>query len=105
MLQRIIFNDQDISRFQDNVDKAITPLQNATLTGGQLIENVNLSTGVDNLIDHSLGYAPKLILPFAPSAQATIWSPSTSALSNSNVSTTKFNLRTDGICTVNVWVK
>lgn len=103
--QKIQFQEQSISLFQDNVDRALIPIQNAPLVGGQILSNVSLISGQDNLISHTLGYSPTIILPMAPNVNSTIWSPTTVSLFGSNVSTTQINLRCSSSCIASVVVK
>jgi len=105
MLNKITFDKQDISLFQDNVDLALIPLQTAPLSGGTLLSNIGLTSGQDNLISHSLGYAPTIIVIGCPNVDTRVWSPTTSSLSGSNVSTTTINLRCSTTCIVSVFLK
>jgi hypothetical protein len=117
-LTKIDFTDSNIARFQDNVATALTPLQNSTLIGGILLTSivnkasvnyVSLTSGQDNIISHSLGHAPSLILFFAPNVNSTLWSPAVAATTQSivqgtNSSSTQVNLRCSSTCTVSVWI-
>lgn len=103
-LQKINFTDQSTSLFQDNVDKALTPIQNAPLVGGNLLKSVSLTSGQDNLINHNLGSTPTMILPLVPNVSTTVWSPDTAALQGSNASPTQINLRVSTSCIISIWV-
>ena len=105
MLQRIQTTDQNLQAVQDNVDAELVKLQTATLSGGQILTSLSLTSGADNIISHQLGYAPTLILALAPNVDTRIWSPTTATLSGSNVSKTKVNLRCSTTCTASVWLK
>lgn len=116
---KVDFRDQSISLFQDNVDRALIPLQNSSLSGGQLLTSivdnvsvkyVTLILAQDNILSHSLGYKPSLILFFAPNVDTRLWSPVVTTTSQTiqngtNASTTQVNLRCSATCTVSVWVK
>lgn len=105
MLLKVNSSDQTLSLIQDNIDNALIPLQNSPLSGGQILASVHLTNAVDNLINHSLGYAPTQILALVPNVDTRIWSPTTATLSNSNVSRTQINLRCSTACVVSVWVR
>lgn len=47
--------DQIISRFQDNVEQAISLLPSTEIIQGRLIKNINLVASTPNQIDHKLG--------------------------------------------------
>lgn len=102
---QINFKDKDTALFQDNVNNALIPLQNAPLSGGQLLSNLSLTAAQDNLISHSLGYSPTILLAMIPNVNTTIWSPVTASLNGSNVSSSQINLRCSTTCVVSVMVK
>lgn len=104
-LKRIITQDKNIQLIQDNVDSALTPLQNGTFTNGQLLKNLSLISGQDNLISHNLGYVPTIILSLMPNMQSTIWSPNSTSLNGSNANSSQINLRCSASCVASIWVK
>ncbi len=103
-LKTINFTDKNLQMLQDNVDAAITPIQRAPLTGGVLLSNISLTSGQDNLVEHTLGRRPQIVIPGVPTANSTIWSPTTASLGNQNSNTQYINLRCSTSCTVSVWV-
>lgn len=103
-LQKIITQDKDILLVQNNVEAALIPLQNAPLTGGQILLNITLVAGIDNLIPHTLGFAPTLIIFSASNVQTILWSPETTALSGTNKSSKKINVWCTANCVASIWV-
>lgn len=90
MLKKIQSSDQNLSLVQDNVDAALTPLQNAPLNGGSLLKNtsptpapgansslVPLTSGANNPIAHNLGHVPTAYFIGPPNVQSVIWVTST----------------------------
>lgn len=101
---KINFDDSDISRFQDNVERAIAPLQAVPMVGGNVLTDVVLTSGQDNLIRHGLDHVPQYFIVVKIQANSNIWSPNTATLSNANASRIYLNLRCSTTCTVSVWV-
>lgn len=104
MLKKVQTSDQTLSLVQDFVDQALTPLQKSPLTGGRILPDITLTTGVDNLVPHFLGYVPRLVLPMIPNVSTTIWSPITATLNGTSASSEVINLRCSATCVVNIWV-
>lgn len=96
--------NQDLSLIQDSIDKALTSLQNAPLTGGKILKNISLVAAQDNLVPHNLGYVPRLAFSLLPNVDTRIWNPTTSALNGASVSNSVINLRCSTSCIVSVWV-
>lgn len=104
-LKRIITADKDIQLIQDNTDNALTPLQNSPLVNGNLLSNLNLISGQDNLINHNLGHVPTASIAGIPNVNTTIWSPGSPSINNQSSNSQVINLRCSTSCTVSVWVK
>lgn len=105
--RQIPLGDQNLALIQDSTRQAFGALQKIPFIKGQLLQSKNSSTGAKsttlpltagqaNTFQHSLGYAPQFVLPFAPSAQATIWVTATTK--------TSVTLQTSANCNVQVWV-
>ncbi len=103
MLSRIQTTDQEIQLIQDNVDKALTPLQSIPMVGGAVV-STSLISGQDNLIRHGLGRLPKLFLVGNLNANSVVWSPDTSTLNNASSDSIFINLRCSSDCTISLWV-
>jgi hypothetical protein len=103
-LKKIITPDRDLQLIQDNIDAALQPIQNASILNGILLEDVDLTTGVDNLVAHPLGRIPQLILIGVPDVNATIWSPVNSEIGNRSSSAQYINLQCSADCIVSMWV-
>lgn len=100
-LKRIRTPDQTLQLIQDAVQQAFTSLQGLPFVGGQFLagktsQTLALTAGQDNVFTHTLGYIPKVVLPFAPNVQAAIWVTSSSR--------TSVTLRCSANCSVQVWV-
>ena len=106
-LKRIQTSDQNLMFIQDNVAQALQSLQSVPFGGGSLVQVASASNGVqttalpliagqDNVFQHTLGYAPKLVLPLAPNVQSTIWNPSSTK--------TTITIRCSVTCTAAVWI-
>lgn len=104
-LRKINTGDRDLELIQANVDESLKKLEVAPLTGGNLLADLALATGSDNLVQHGLGYTPSLILVFAPSADAYVWSPTSTQLAGARANATYINLRASAACVASVWVK
>lgn len=104
MLQQINTPDKNIQLIQDFVNAALTKLQNAPLAGGVLLSRVTLTSGQDNLVQHTLGRMPTLYFNSIPNVSTTIWSPNTASLNGSNSDSTRINLRCSTTCIVNIWI-
>ena len=96
--------NQDLSLIQDNIDKALIPLQNEPLAGGRILKNVSLTAAQDNFISHGLGYVPRLAFAFLPNVDTRIWNPVTASLNGASASNSVINLRCSTSCIVSVWV-
>jgi hypothetical protein len=103
-MPKINFNDSEISRFQDNVDTALTPLQSMPMVGGTVLVNVALVSAQDNLVRHGLGRRPQYFIIVKSQVNSTFWSPNSISLNNANADATYINLRCSANATVSVWV-
>ena len=97
MLKKILTPEKDLQLIQDNVDEALTPLQQSPLTGGNLLTGAFLTAGVDNKLEHRLGQTPTLWALVRQNTNTTVW----------EVSADKrfLVLRCGANCIVSVWVK
>jgi hypothetical protein len=96
-LQKINFGDQNSRLIQDNVDAALTKLQNGQFVGGQSLGSVSLKAASDNVISHALGYSPVFVITSLPNVQSTVW--------NTAKTTNNVTLKCSADCTVSLWVK
>lgn len=103
-LKRINTSDKNLQLIQDFTDAALIPLQQQSLSGGVMLKNISLIAAQDNLIEHTLGRMPQLVLALVPNANSTIWSPLSATLGNQSSNTQYVNLRCSASCTLNVWV-
>lgn len=56
-LQRINTQDRVINMIQDNISNILEPLSNVPLNSGQILQNVSLTTGSNNVV-HKLARRP-----------------------------------------------
>lgn len=102
--QRINTTDQDVQIIQDNISKALTPIENSPLIGGVVLRNITITSGVDNFIPHTLNRFPQIYFVGIPNVNTTIWSPVSTFLNGNNVNAQYINLRASTTCVVNVWI-
>lgn len=129
-LQRVFSADQNLSRVQDNVAKALNAIEQATtrtvttdasgkpsvssnqsanpFIGGILI-TVSLIHGGDNLVPHGLARVPQICIAGVPDVNATIWQAATVQLkdgtgTNQSSNSNYINLQCSADCNVSVWV-
>ena len=57
--QRINTDNYDLETVQSNVGKTLDLLTKGALSGGVLLEGIDLTTGAPNLIEHGLGREPQ----------------------------------------------
>lgn len=94
----IQFQDDKLSRFQGNVDDAVSQITGNPLINGVLIEGVALLSGQDNQVGHQLGRAYRLWIVVKNNANAVVWE-------QTSVDSSKFvNLHASAACTVSLWV-
>lgn len=119
--KQINTSDKNLQLIQDNVQQAISALQqssridqpgqpaqaSSTITsaflGGQVLSNVKLSSGQDNLVPHLLNRTPYIWVLAGQDTNAAVWSPVSTQL-NASMNGTYINLRTSATCTVSLWV-
>jgi hypothetical protein len=103
-LQQIITTDQNLQLIQNNVNNALTPLQNQPMTGGVLLNNLSLISGQDNLIQHTLGRVPVIYFIGNFTVNTTVWSPTSSSLNGASSNALTINLRCSTSCNVSMWI-
>lgn len=92
--KRLFFNDQVMSRFQDNVTTWTDQLSGCPFLRGVLIET--LITSSDTIINHGLGKTPEGYLVLSQDANTPIWK----ITSNENAITLKASTNVN----VKIWV-
>ncbi len=95
-LLRINSNNRDLRLVQDNVDKALQPIETAPFIKGNMLTGIALTTGT-NQISHGLPRAPQFFVITDSDAEASVWR---SAPSDSRY----IYLDTTANVTVSVWV-
>jgi hypothetical protein len=115
-LQRVQTSDQTMSLMQDFTDKALQPLQNIPMVGGNLLlgpnpnattgifRGISLVSGVDNLIRHGLDHMPTIFFVGNQNVDTRVWSPTTASLSGASADRTYINLRCSTTCVVALWI-
>lgn len=104
MLKRILTEDKNIQLIQDNVDQALTPIQNSAMSDSALLTGINLVSGQDNLVQHKQAKQLQYWILSGINAQSTVWSPTTSKLSGASSNSSYLNLRCSTSCVVNLVV-
>lgn len=95
-LARIQTPDKNIQLIQDNIDKAITPLQAIPMVGGNVIAGVSLMSGQDNQVAHKLGRTVRYFIIMNLNADSTVW--------QTGMSESYLTLQCSADCTVTLWV-
>ena len=101
---KINTKDQNLGFIQGNIESALIPIQRSALVGGNILKNISIKSGQDNLFYHNLGRFPSFAMAMIPNVNATIWSPTTSTLNGSNWDSKQINIRCSADCTVSIWV-
>ena len=61
--KKLYINPQDplagvLNSVQDQIEQSVTPIAESEIVDGNLIKEIDLTTGADNLIEHKLGREP-----------------------------------------------
>lgn len=94
-IKKINFQERSLALFQDNVDAAITPLQNSPFVGGVLLTGIALTTG-SNAVPHTLGRTPIMWVITDRNGVATIYRTAWNTLT--------ISLTVSANLTVSLWV-
>ena len=65
--------DQDLQRVQENTDNAFRQFLRNALLDSAFLETIDLVTGQDNVINHTLNRPLRGWFPVRKSAEATLW--------------------------------
>jgi len=98
--QRLVTEDQELNRVQQNMAEALRPVLTAAVLDGRLVEDVALATGQDNVVNHGLGRAVRGWLVVRQNAQADLWDTQAS----NAVPGRTLLMRTSATVTVTLWV-
>ena len=91
-------SDYDLSRVQDSIRQSLDDLISKQLIDGILLENVSLTSGQDNIINHKLSRKLRMWLVVRKNANSDVWEVS------SVVSTKQISLRCSANVTISLWV-
>lgn len=94
---RLNVQDYDLSRVQDAIGYTLDPITESKVIDGQLLENIQLIAGQDNVIAHRLGRKPLMWSVADISASATVWRLG-------NFDKNYLTLRCSSDVTVSIWV-
>lgn len=94
---RIQTPDKDLQLIQDNIDRAVSPLQASSLTLGNMLTGQALLAAADNKVAHKLGYTPSFFILTQQNADSRVWQI---AADDSFIT-----LKCSNDCTVSLWVK
>lgn len=95
-LKKIASKDTTITQLQNNVEAAVNPIIDKVIVDGILLKNINLTTGIDNIINHKLGRALIGYTIVSKSSNSNIWNTQ----QGSKTITLQCSLNT----IVNIWV-
>lgn len=89
-------NDPVIRQIQNNTEQAITPILDKEIIDGIIVKEIELSTGVENIVNHKLGREPLGYIIVKKNANSVIW--------NSSINKRNIDLRCSANVTVNIWI-
>ena len=82
------------------INKRLTPILNSLIVEGVLIEDIALTSGVDNFISHELGRKPQGYFLVNKNANADVWTSSTT----NSFPAQHLILRASATVTISFWV-
>lgn len=88
----------DLKLLQDSLDAALRPIIDKLILDGRLIEDIELTTGQANLIDHRLGRSIRGYVVVKRDADARVWD------SVPDRPATQIDLRSSANVTISIWV-
>lgn len=92
--------DGDVIRLQANINEALRTIENLPWMNGVLLENIVLTSGVDNTVNHGLGRSPNGFVVIDKQVTCDVWrSPTVN-----NLTDLSLLLRTSSTATVKLWV-
>lgn len=96
LFKKLFFSDSILNRFQDNVQTALNPLLQLPIVDGVLLEDISLTSGVDNAVPHKLLRKPRMWLLADQRNNATVW--------RVDWDETNIILTCDSACHIKLWV-
>lgn len=94
---RIQTPDKNLQLIQDNIDRALSPLQAAPLIDGNMLTGQALLAAADNKVAHKLGYTPSFFVLTQQNANSVVWQIAADS--------SFITLKCSADCTVSLWVK
>jgi len=99
-LKKIEFEDEATNRAWVYLQSVLTPILQSTILDGELVTNVELTSGVDNVVRNPLGREIIGWIPVRVRAEANIWDQQDSSSSKKSTLT----LRTSADVEVDLWI-
>ena len=90
------FPDQQINRFQDNVQNALSPVLASDIIGGSLLSGIAVVAGTPLVVNHGLGRTPIMCITALQDANSTIWATA--------LNTNTLTLNASANVNVSIWV-
>ncbi len=95
-ISQIITDDKNLQLIQNNVNNSLKPLESSPMNGGVVLNNVSLTTGQDNVVQHTLKHTPTLFLVGNLDSNSVVW------MTASNSST--ITLQCSASCKISLWI-
>jgi len=71
--ERIAKTDEKLAAVQDSIEEILDNISSIEILNGRVVENVLLTSGIDNKVAHGLGRIPIGYVVIRQSADARIW--------------------------------
>lgn len=96
-MRQTVFDDSNLSLFQQSINDQFSQVSKVPFVNGNKIEDIDLTTGSANTVDHKLGKKASGYFVFSNTSQSTIWNDAFSGDTN-------IVLRCSADTTVTIWV-
>lgn len=100
---KIRTQDEDLNKMQERVEAAFQPIFNSEIVNGVFLEEINLVTGSDNIIEHKLGRKVRGYIVVSKSANSNVYDKINDASDTTNKNF-YLNLQCSANVTVNLWI-
>ena len=98
--KKIKVDDKTTERFQDNVEQAIKPIISVPILDGVLCEDVSLTAGISNEVEHMLGRKPRGYMIVRKQRDTRIWD----LQETNDTPTTTLSIACSHDSTVSIWI-
>lgn len=103
-VKQINTSDKDLQLIQSSVAQVVDPIEKKPFVKGNLVTNVALVTGQDNLVSHGLGSNVTTWAVASLKNNAIVWEEATAKLGGASANDKFINLKCSANCTLSIWV-